>query len=67
MSILRRCQTNVIIISVILGLIVLILLADNSLLRKEYEALKYTNIYLSFKFKDDVDTKEFERFIERYK
>lgn len=56
-----------IIISVILGLIVLILLADNSLLRKENEALKYTNIYLSFKFKDDVDTKEFERFIERYK
>ncbi|EHT1768964.1 DUF1514 family protein [Staphylococcus coagulans] len=56
-----------IIISVILGLIVLILLADNSLLRKENEALKYTNIYLSVKFKDDVDTKEFERFIERYK
>lgn len=56
-----------IIISVILGLIVLILLADNSLLRKENEALKYTNIYLSFKFKDDVDAKEFERFIERYK
>ncbi|WP_340293812.1 DUF1514 family protein [Staphylococcus coagulans] len=56
-----------IIISVILGLIVLILLADNSLLRKENEALKYTNIYLSVKFKDDVDAKEFERFIERYK
>ncbi|NHA34036.1 DUF1514 domain-containing protein [Staphylococcus schleiferi subsp. schleiferi] len=56
-----------IIISVILGLIVLILLADNSLLRKENDALKYTNIYLSFKFKDDVDPKEFERFTERYK
>ncbi|MCE5669523.1 DUF1514 family protein [Staphylococcus pseudintermedius] len=55
------------IISVILGLIVLILLADNSLLRKENEALKYANIYLSFKFKDDVDIKEFERFTERYK
>ncbi len=59
-----------IIISVILGLIVLILLillADNSLLRKENEALKYTNIYLSFKFKDEVDVKEFERFTEKYK
>lgn len=56
-----------IIISVILGIIVLILLADNSLLRKENEALKYTNIYLGFKFKDEVDAKEFERFIERYK
>ncbi|MBT2834315.1 DUF1514 family protein [Staphylococcus coagulans] len=56
-----------IIISVILGIIVLILLADNSLLRKENEALKYTNIYLSFKFKDDVDAKDFESFIERYK
>ncbi|PCF86382.1 DUF1514 family protein [Staphylococcus intermedius] len=42
-----------IIVSVILGLIVLILLVDNSLLRKENEALKYTNIYLSFKFKFD--------------
>ncbi|HGH5431414.1 TPA: DUF1514 family protein [Staphylococcus pseudintermedius] len=56
-----------IIISVILGLIVLILLADNSLLRKENEALKYTNIYLSLKFKDDVDVKELERFTEKYK
>ncbi|EGQ1685709.1 TPA: DUF1514 domain-containing protein [Staphylococcus pseudintermedius] len=56
-----------IIISVILGLIVLILLADNSLLRKENEALKYTNIYLSFKFKDDIDTKELERFTKKYK
>ncbi|HAR5756194.1 TPA: DUF1514 domain-containing protein [Staphylococcus pseudintermedius] len=56
-----------IIISVILGLIVLILLADNSLLRKENEALKYTNICLSVKFKDDVDAKELERFTEKYK
>ncbi|EGQ1585717.1 TPA: DUF1514 domain-containing protein [Staphylococcus pseudintermedius] len=56
-----------IIISVILGLIVLILLADNSLLRNENEALKYTNIYLSFKFKDDIDTKELERFTKKYK
>ncbi|EKF8770517.1 DUF1514 family protein [Staphylococcus pseudintermedius] len=56
-----------IIISVILGLIVLILLADNSLLRKENEALKYTNIYLSLKFKDDIDTKELERFTKKYK
>ncbi|HAR6364895.1 DUF1514 family protein [Staphylococcus pseudintermedius] len=56
-----------IIIAVILGLIVLILLADNSLLRKENEALKYTNIYLSFKFKDDIDTKELERFTKKYK
>ncbi len=56
-----------IIISVILGLIVLILLADNSLLRKENEALKYANIYLSVKFKDGVDVKEFERFTDQYK
>ncbi|PWZ76265.1 hypothetical protein DD901_05155 [Staphylococcus pseudintermedius] len=56
-----------IIISVILGLIVLILLADNSLLRNENEALKYTNIYLSFKFKDDIDYEELKRITDQYK
>ncbi|REI10998.1 DUF1514 family protein [Staphylococcus felis] len=53
--------------TIILGLIVLILLADNSLLRKENQALKYANIYLNFKFKDDVDAEEFERFTDQYK
>ncbi|MEM5613988.1 DUF1514 family protein [Staphylococcus pseudintermedius] len=56
-----------IIISVILGLIVLILLADNSLLRKENEALKYANIYLSTKFKDNIDIDEIKRITDKYK
>ncbi|EGQ3465726.1 DUF1514 domain-containing protein [Staphylococcus pseudintermedius] len=56
-----------IIISVILGLIVLILLADNSLLRKENEALKYTILYLQTKFKDDIDYEELKRITDQYK
>lgn len=56
-----------IIIAVILGLIVLILLADNSLLRKETEALKYTILYLQTKFKDDIDYEELKRITDQYK
>ncbi|EJM2460164.1 DUF1514 family protein [Staphylococcus pseudintermedius] len=56
-----------IIIAVILGLIVLILLADNSLLRKENEALKYTILYLQTKFKDDIDYEELKRITDQYK
>ncbi|EJH4458192.1 DUF1514 family protein [Staphylococcus pseudintermedius] len=56
-----------IITTIILALISLILLAENSSLRTKNESLKYTIVYLQTKFKDDVDAKEFERFIERYK
>ncbi|WP_214521618.1 DUF1514 family protein [Staphylococcus pseudintermedius] len=56
-----------IIISVILGLIVLILLADISLLRKENEALKYAILYLQTKFKDDIDYEELKRITDQYK
>ncbi|HDV6102185.1 TPA: DUF1514 family protein [Staphylococcus pseudintermedius] len=56
-----------IVIAVILGLIVLILLADNSLLRKENEALKYAILYLQTKFKDDIDYEELKRITDQYK
>ncbi|WP_323694555.1 DUF1514 family protein [Staphylococcus pseudintermedius] len=56
-----------IITTIILALIALILLAENSALKTKNESLKYTIVYLQTKFKDDVDAKEFERFIERYK
>ncbi|MDK3914570.1 DUF1514 family protein [Staphylococcus pseudintermedius] len=56
-----------IITTIILALIALILLAENSALKTKNESLKYAILYLQTKFKDDVDIKEFERFTERYK
>ncbi|MDT0872360.1 DUF1514 family protein [Staphylococcus pseudintermedius] len=56
-----------IITTIILALIALILLAENSSLRTKNESLKYTIVYLQTKFKDDVDAKELKRITDQYK
>ncbi|EIE3580292.1 DUF1514 family protein [Staphylococcus pseudintermedius] len=56
-----------IITTIILGLIVLILLAENSALKNKNESLKYTIVYLQTKFKDDVDYEELKRITDQYK
>ncbi|MFB3234210.1 hypothetical protein PF260_08435 [Staphylococcus pseudintermedius] len=53
--------------TIILGLIVLILLAENSALRNKNESLKYAIVYLQTKFKDDVDYEELKRITDQYK
>ncbi|EGQ3905125.1 DUF1514 family protein [Staphylococcus pseudintermedius] len=56
-----------IITTIILALIALILLAENSSLRTQNESLKYTIVYLQTKFKDDVDYNELKRITDQYK
>lgn len=52
---------------IILALIALILLAENSALKTKNESLKYTIVYLQTKFKDDVDYNELKRITDQYK
>ncbi|GAB0328214.1 DUF1514 family protein [Staphylococcus pseudintermedius] len=56
-----------IITTIILALIALILLAENSALKTKNESLKYTIVYLQTKFKDDVDYEELKRITDQYK
>ncbi|HEC2167402.1 TPA: DUF1514 family protein [Staphylococcus delphini] len=56
-----------IITTIILALIALILLAENSVLKTKNESLKYTIVYLQTKFKDDVDYNELKRITDQYK
>ncbi|EGQ4470117.1 hypothetical protein C2L55_RS01820 [Staphylococcus pseudintermedius] len=56
-----------IITMIILALIALILLAENSALKTKNESLKYTIVYLQTKFKDDVDYNELKRITDQYK
>ncbi|EGQ0323456.1 DUF1514 family protein [Staphylococcus pseudintermedius] len=56
-----------IITTIILALIALILLAENSALKTKNESLKYTIVYLQTKFKDDVDYNELKRITDQYK
>ncbi|EKO8575225.1 DUF1514 family protein [Staphylococcus pseudintermedius] len=56
-----------IITTIILALIALILLAENSSLRTKNESLKYTIVYLQTKFKDDVDYNVLKRITDQYK
>ncbi|QUM66186.1 hypothetical protein [Staphylococcus delphini] len=53
--------------TIILALIALILLAENSVLKTKNESLKYTIVYLQTKFKDDVDYNELKRITDQYK
>ncbi|PCF72834.1 DUF1514 domain-containing protein [Staphylococcus delphini] len=53
--------------TIILALIALILLAENSALKTQNESLKYTIVYLQTKFKDDVDYNELKRITDQYK
>ncbi|MDE9817507.1 DUF1514 family protein [Staphylococcus pseudintermedius] len=55
-----------IITTIILALIALILLAENSALKTKNESLKYTIVYLQTKFKDDVDYNELKRITDQY-
>ncbi|OHR80486.1 hypothetical protein HMPREF3239_00325 [Staphylococcus sp. HMSC34C02] len=54
-------------ISIILAIALLITLGSNSMLRKELDALKYTNVYLFSKFVRESDIEDIEREIERAK
>ncbi|GAB0269257.1 DUF1514 family protein [Staphylococcus pseudintermedius] len=56
-----------IITTIILALIALILLAENSALKTKNESLKYTIVYLQTKFKDDIDYEELKRITDQYK
>ncbi|EGQ4452138.1 DUF1514 domain-containing protein [Staphylococcus pseudintermedius] len=56
-----------IITTIILALIALILLAENSSLRTKNESLKYAILYLQTKFKDDIDYEELKRITDQYK
>ncbi|WP_353418129.1 hypothetical protein PYH72_13760 (plasmid) [Staphylococcus delphini] len=56
-----------VITTIILALVALILLAENSVLKTKNESLKYTIVYLQTKFKDDVDYKELKRITDQYK
>ncbi|ELJ5536381.1 DUF1514 family protein [Staphylococcus pseudintermedius] len=56
-----------IITTIILALIALILLSENSALKTKNESLKYTIVYLQTKFKDDVDYNELKRITDQYK
>lgn len=54
-------------ISIILAIALLITLGNNSMLRNELDALKYTNVYLFSKFVRESDIEDIEREIERAK
>ncbi|EGQ4237894.1 DUF1514 domain-containing protein [Staphylococcus pseudintermedius] len=56
-----------IITTIILALIALILLAENSALKTKNESLKYAIFYLQTKFKDDIDYEELKRITDQYK
>ena len=56
-----------VIISIILSVIILFLVGNNSMLRNENEGLKYTNVYLFTRFVRDNGEqgfKEFEKAME---
>ncbi|WP_214546312.1 hypothetical protein [Staphylococcus pseudintermedius] len=53
--------------TIILALIALTLLAENSALKTKNESLIYTIVYLQTKFKDDVDYNELKRITDQYK
>ncbi|MCH4414463.1 DUF1514 family protein [Staphylococcus haemolyticus] len=54
-------------ISIILAIALLITLGNNSILRNELDALKYTNVYLFSKFVRESEIEDIEREIERAK
>lgn len=54
-------------ISIILAIALMITLGNNSILRNELDALKYTNVYLFSKFVRESDIEDIEREIEMAK
>ncbi|MWF62675.1 DUF1514 domain-containing protein [Staphylococcus haemolyticus] len=54
-------------ISIILAIALLITLGNNSVLRNELDALKYTNVYLFSNFVREGEIEDIKREIERAK
>lgn len=54
-------------LTIILGLLLLVAIGNNTVLRQELDALKYTNVYLFSKFVRESDIEDIERDIERAK
>ncbi|PTL04433.1 DUF1514 domain-containing protein [Staphylococcus haemolyticus] len=54
-------------ISIILAIALLITLGNNSVLRNELDALKYTNVYLFSNFVRESEIEDIKREIERAK
>lgn len=54
-------------LTIILGILLLIAIGNNTVLRQELDAPKYTNVYLFSKFVRESDIEDIEREIERTK
>lgn len=54
-------------LTIIFGILLLIAIGNNTVLRQELDALKYTNVYLFSKFVRENDIEDIEREIERAK
>ncbi|MBW4892119.1 DUF1514 family protein [Staphylococcus haemolyticus] len=54
-------------LTIIFGILLLIAIGNNTVLRQELDALKYTNVYLFSKFVRESDIEDIEREIERAK
>lgn len=54
-------------LTIILCILLLIAIGNNTVLRQELDALKYTNVYLFSKFVRESDIEDIEREIERAK
>ncbi|MDM3980653.1 DUF1514 family protein [Staphylococcus haemolyticus] len=54
-------------LTIIFGILLLIAIGNNTVLRQELDALKYTNVYLFSKFVRESDIEDIERDIERAK
>ena len=54
-------------LTIILGILLLRAIGNNTVLRQELDALKYTNVYLFSKFVRESDIEDIEREIERAK
>ena len=51
-------------LTIIFGILLLIAIGNNTVLRQELDALKYTNVYLFSKFVRENDIEDIEREIE---
>ena len=51
-------------LTIIFGILLLIAIGNNTVLRQELDALKYTNVYLFSKFVRESDIEDIEREIE---
>lgn len=54
-------------LTIIFDILLLIAIGNNTVLRQELDALKYTNVYLFSKFVRESDIEDIEREIEKAK